>query len=293
MQVSKQAFTYVFDRRTGEPVWPIDERAVPKSTVTGEWTAPTQPFPTRPAPFDLQGTTEANLIDFTPELRREAAEVLRRFEHGPLYTPPSEDGTLVLPGSRGGANWGGAAFDPDTGVLYVPSRTAPSVMKPTGRLGDDGVYKAAAVDGIPIFKPPYARVTAIDMTRGEHAWTTPLGEGPRNHPRLKGLNLPSLGDFLDGESVLVTKTLLFATVWRRDRITGLPLTPIWAPSGDPAAQRKLLYAFDKASGALLHEFELDGHSAATPMTYSHAGRQYLVVGVGANEEAELVALALP
>ncbi len=292
MQVSKQAFTYVFDRRTGQPVWPIDERPVGKSTVADEWTSPTQPFPTRPPPFDRQGATEENLIDFTPDLRRQAVAILQQYVHGPLYTPPSETGTLTLPGSRGGANWGGAAFDPETGVLYVPSRTAPSVEKPTGRLADDGVYKATAIEGIPIFKPPYARVTAIDMNRGAIAWTAALGDGPRNHPRLEGLNLPPLGDFLDGESVLVTKTLLVATVWRRDRITGLPLIPPW-DSSDRAALRKLMYVFDKTSGSLLHVFEMDGYSAATPMTYSHGGRQYIVVGVGADQEAELVAFALP
>lgn len=178
-------------------------------------------------------------------------------------------------------------------MLYVPSRTAPSVDRPTGRLADDAVYKMTSIEGIPIFKPPYARVTAIDMRTGQHVWVAPLGEGPRNHPRLQGLNLPRLGDVLDGESAMVTKTLLFVSVWRGDRITGLPLVPLWAPSGDPAALRKLLYVFDKQSGALLREIEVDGYSAALPMTYSHGGQQYIVVGVGANEEAELVAFALP
>jgi len=261
--------------------------------VAGEWTAPTQPFPTKPPPFDLQGTIEANLIDFTPALRSQAADILRQYVTGPLYTPPSERGTLVLPGSRGGANWGGAAFDQETGLLYVPSRTAPSVEKPTGRMADDVIYKTAAVEGIPIFKPPYARLTAIDMNKGEHVWVAALGDGPRNHPLLKGLNLPPLGDFLDGESVMVTRTLVFATVWRRERLTGVPLVPLWAPAGDPAALRKLLYVFEKASGVQLHVFELDGYSAAAPMTYLHQGRQYIVIGVGANEDAELVALALP
>jgi quinoprotein glucose dehydrogenase len=160
-------------------------------------------------------------------------------------------------------------------------------------MSDDVIYKAASVDGIPIFKPPYARITAIDMSRGVHTWMSPLGEGPRNHPRLKGLDLPPLGDFLDGESVLVTRTLLFATVWRRERATGLPLVPVWAPHGDPQALRKLLYVFDKATGRQLHVIDMDGASAAAPMTYLHQGRQYLVVGVGGNEQAELVAFALP
>ena len=126
VQVSKQGFTYVFDRKTGEPVWPIEERPVPASTVPGERTSPTQPFPTKPPPFDLQGTTEENLIDFTPELRRRALEQLKTFEHGPLFTPLSlAKSNILVPGIAGGANWGGAGFDPDTGVLYVPSRTVP------------------------------------------------------------------------------------------------------------------------------------------------------------------------
>ena len=120
MQVSKQAFTYVFDRATGEPVWPIEERPVPPSTVPGEVAAPTQPFPTRPPAFDLQGTGEDNLIDLTPELRRRALEKLRQFDYGPLYTPPTERGTLMLPGLIGAASWGGAGFDHETGILYVP-----------------------------------------------------------------------------------------------------------------------------------------------------------------------------
>ena len=129
IQVSKQAFTYVFDRKTGEPVWPIEERPVPASTVPGERTSPTQPFPTKPPPFDLQGATEENLIDFTPELRRRALEQLKTFEHGPLFTPPSlAKSTVLVPGIAGGANWGGAAFDPETGMLYVPSRMAPTVV---------------------------------------------------------------------------------------------------------------------------------------------------------------------
>jgi quinoprotein glucose dehydrogenase len=141
----------------------------------------------------------------------------------------------------------------------------------------------ASIDGIPIFKPPYARVTAIDMHKGQHLWVAPLGEGPRNHPRLQSLNLPRLGDYLDGESALVTRTLLFVSVWRRDRVTGLPLVPLWAPSGDPAALRKLLYVFDKQSGALLREIEMDGYSAALPMTYSHGSQQYIVVGAARGE----------
>ena len=298
MQVSKQAFTYVFDRATGEPVWPIEERPVPPSTVPGEVAAPTQPFPTRPPAFDLQGTGEDNLIDLTPELRRRALEKLRQFDYGPLYTPPTERGTLMLPGLIGAASWGGAGFDAETGILYIPSRTSPSIARPTRpgerrrsiplRVGAD-----TTVEGIPLFKPPWARLTAFDMNRGEVLWISPLGNGPRNHPLLRDLDLPPLGDHIDGQSVLVTKELAFAAVWRRDRRDGTRLTPSWEPWGDPDAGRKLIYAFDKRDGELLHVVELDGFAASAPMTYLHEGKQYIAVAVGGNEDNALVALSLP
>ena len=298
MQVSKQAFTYVFDRATGEPVWPIDERPVPPSTVPGEQAAPTQPFPTRPPAFDLQGTTEDSLIDLTPELRQRALEKLRQFDYGPLYTPPTERGTLMLPGLIGAASWGGAGFDAETGILYVPSRTSPSIARPTRpgerrrsiplRVGAD-----TTVEGIPLFKPPWARLTAIDMNRGEVLWISPLGNGPRNHPLLRDLDLPPLGDHIDGQSILVTSELAFAAVWRRDRRDGSRLTPSWDPWGDPDAGRKLIYAFDKRNGELLHVVELDGFAASAPMTYLHEGKQYIAVAVGGNEDNALVALSLP
>ena len=298
MQVSKQAFTYVFDRVTGEPVWPIEERPVPPSTVPGEQAAPTQPFPTRPPAFDLQGTSEDDLIDFTPDLRRRALEKLRQFDYGPLYTPPTERGTLMLPGLIGAASWGGAGFDAETGILYVPSRTSPSIARPTRpgerrrgtplRVGAD-----TTVEGIPLFKPPWARLTAIDMNRGEIRWISPLGNGPRNHPLLRDLDLPPLGDHIDGQSILVTNELAFAAVWRRDRRDGSRLTPSWDPWGDPDAGRKLIYAFDKRNGELLHVIELDGFAASAPMTYLHEGKQYIAVAVGGNEDNALVALSLP
>jgi quinoprotein glucose dehydrogenase len=363
IQVSKQAFTYVFDRKTGQPVWPIEERPVPQSTVAGERTSPTQPIPSKPPAFDLQGSLEANLIDFTPELRQRGLEQLKTFVAGPLYMPPSEQGTLQLPGNLGGANWGGAAFDPETGILYVPSRTTPTIARatprapgaapgatpasppasgaerggqagrgsapqaapagrglgasdhddaqtgrggtpgqgnapPGGRGGGPGAGAAnpanrMTVDGLPLFKPPYARLTAIDLNKGDHLWTTAVGEGPRNHPLLKDLKLPPLGDAMDGIGVLLTKNVVFVTTWRRQRGTGAALVPSWEPYGDPNALRKVLYAFDKRTGALLREFEMDGYSAAPPMSYMHGGKQYLVMAVGANEEAAMVAFGLP
>ena len=296
IQVSKQAFTYVLDRETGEPIWPIEERPVPPSTVTGEQASPTQPFPTKPPPFDLQGTTVDNLIDFTPELRQRALSQLENFDYGPLYTPPTERGLLMLPGMLGASNWGGVGFDPETHILYVPSRTSPSIVRPTpfDTEGRRRVRNAeTTMDGLPLFKPPWARMTAIDMNRGEILWVSPLGNGPRNHPLLRDLDLPPLGDHIDGQSVLVTKTLVFATVWKRDRRNGGRLTPSWDPWGDPDAGRKLVYAFDKQTGDLLHVVEMDGFAASAPMSYLHDGKQYLAMTVGGNEDNALIALSLP
>ena len=312
IQVSKQGFTYVFDRKTGQPVWPIEERPVPQSTVPGEKSSPTQPFPTKPPAFDLQGTTEENLIDFTPELRKRALEQLQKAGpggYGPLFQPPTPAGTLALPGTLGGANWGGAAFDPETGILYVPSRMTPSVVRAVVlRLGGAAMAQAREagtggapvnlqnlmyLDGLPLFKPPYARLTAIDLNKGEILWTSAVGNGPRNHPQLKDLKLPPLGDFMDGIGVLLTKNVVFVTTWRRQRGNQQPLQPSWQPYGDPDANRKILYAFDKRTGAVLREFDMDGHAAAPPMSYLHDGKQYIALNVGGNEEAALVALALP
>jgi len=188
-QVSKQAFTYVFDRRTGEPVWPIEERKVPESLVPGEWTASTQPFPTKPPPFDRQGLRESDLIDFTPELEARAIEIYREtLLGGPMFTPPTLAGEsrrvmAQLPGQAGGANWGGAAVDPNSGVLFVPSQTrvgTMSLVPPTARQPSDRDYLPAFTfpggpEGLPLVKPPWSRLTAIDLNRGEILWQTPVG----------------------------------------------------------------------------------------------------------------------
>jgi quinoprotein glucose dehydrogenase len=296
IQVSKQGFTYVFDRKTGRPVWPIEERRVPASVVPGERTSPTQPFPTRPPPFDLQGSTEENLIDYSPELRSRAREQLLTFEHGPLFTPLSATkSNLLVPGIAGGANWGGAGFDPETGILYVPSRTAPTVITlvPVDPKQGNMRYVRAdlgtgggkeLIDGLSIFKGPYSRVTAIDLNRGAHRWMSALGDGPRDHPLLKGLTVPPLGERMQGVSVLVTKTLVF--------ISAIPIGGA-AQSASAGTTRKLLYVFDKQTGERLREIEIDAFSAAAPMTYMHGGKQYIVIGTGSGPTSELVALGLP
>ena len=302
IQVSKQAFTYVLDRRTGTPVWPIEEKAVPQSRVPRERTSATQPMPSKPPAFDLQGTTDDNLIDFTPQLKAQALEKLRLFEFGPLFTPPSEKGTIVLPGMFGGANWGGAGFDPTTGTLYVPSRMYPSVErvaaqdpKRTNLLyrggGTGPSVDDAVIDGLPIFKPPYSRVTALDLNSGTRRWMAPLGNGPREHPLLKSLRPGPLGDQIHGGSVLVTSTLLFVSVTHL-QYNGQPNPPKWAVHGDRNMAQKAIHVFDKASGALLHTIEYP-MGAAAPMTFLHNGKQYVVFAAGGGEQCELVALSLP
>jgi quinoprotein glucose dehydrogenase len=286
VQVSKQGFTYVFDRKTGKPVWPIEERPVPQSGVAGERTSPTQPFPLRPPPFERQGLTDEDLIDFTPELRAQALAVVSGFDRGPLFTPPSERGAIALPGWVGGANWGGAAVDPETGVLFVPSITLPSVlqlMKPDPA-ASNFLYRRGGVTLL--------RVTAIDLNRGELRWTTPLGGGPRTHPRLAHLNLPPLGAGLRS-APLVTRTLLFVAmgqgglgVPRNVAVGDQPLSAV------PPPEAPKLVAFDKATGAQVWDTTPSGRPVAAPMTYLHDGVQYIVVATGLGPSAELVAYTL-
>jgi len=291
VQTTKQAFAYVFDRRTGEPVWPIEERPVPKSDTPGEWTSPTQPFPTKPAPYDRQGITVDDLIDFTPELRREALEIVKEYRLGPLYTPVSRvdapdgtRGTIQVPGANGGTNiMGGAAVDPETGILYVASQgghsrislvhdPARSEMRYVS-LGPGGLR---GPQGLPLLKPPYGRITAIDLNTGEHLWWIPNGDTPdavKNHPALKGVAIPRTGKSAHA-NVLVTKTLLFYGEGR---------------GGGP-----FFHAVDKRTGEEIAVIPLPAPTNAAPMTYLHRGRQYIVVAVAsADVPAELVALALP
>jgi glucose dehydrogenase len=300
-QVTKQAFCFLFDRVTGRPLWPVEERPVPHSKVPGERTSPTQPFPTKPAPFDRQGLMVDDLIDFTPELRREAEEILGKYAHGPLFTPPSLGSNLQLPGAGGGASWAGASFDPESGILYVPSITAPWTI-PLGPQPDPPNSYAARVTGtprwrasgplgLPLTKPPYGRVTAVDLASGEHVWMSPMGDGPRLHPALKALSLPRLGWDSRG-FVLVTKTLLLVAQEgeRKPPRQSASRTSVvfeYEPR-DPALQ-----VFDKRTGELITKVPLPNNALGSPMTYAVGGKQYIVVAVGgANHPAELVALAL-
>jgi quinoprotein glucose dehydrogenase len=312
-QLTKQAFTFVFDRVTGKPIWPIEERPVPQSDVPGERTSPTQPFPTKPAPFDRQGMTADDLVDFTPEIKAEALRIASQYRMGPLFTPPSlvvpngTKGTWFLPAGPGGANWPGGAVDPETGVLYVPSVTSASAnalaadpQRSTmsylggwvggfgggGRVpgrgnvpeGDQGPH------GLPMVKPPWGRITAIDLNTGDHLWMVPNGDTPeyvKKHLASAGVTIPKTGQ--PGRAgVMVTKTLLFA-----GEGNGLFASP-------PGGGGPMLRAYDKATGAVVGEFKLPANQSGVPMTYMVNGKQFIVVAVGArNQAGELVALALP
>ena len=298
-QVSKQGFTYVLDRRTGAPVWPIEERPVPQSTVPGERTHPTQPFPTKPPAYERQGITEADLIDYTPELKAAALEVFKQFETGPLFTPPSEKGTIVNPGWAGGANWAGATFDPETSTLYVPSMTSPIVVqlvKPNPERSNllytrGGTMMPPMIDGLPIVKPPYGRVTAIDLNKGDTKWVAAIGDGPRNHPLLKDLNLPALGAPIRN-AAMVTKTLLFVAMGAGNLGGGRNLPIGGRPLSKVEIEPTKLRVYDKATGAPLWDMDAPARPLASPMTYMFQGRQYIVVAGGGGTNAELIAFAL-
>jgi quinoprotein glucose dehydrogenase len=291
VQTTKQGFAYVFDRITGQPIWPIEERPVPKSDTPGEWTSPTQPFPTKPKAYERQGVTTDDLIDFTPELRRQALEIVKEVRLGPLYTPVSRidapdgtKGTLQAPGANGGVNiMGGSAVDPETGILYVASQGGHSRItlesnpeRSEMRYVSQGPGGLRGPQGLPLLKPPYGRITAIDLNTGEHLWMIPNGDTPnavKNHPALRGLDIPRTGKNAHA-NVLVTKTLLFYGEGRN--------------GGD------VFHAVDKRTGEEIASLTLPAATNASPITFIHGGRQYIVVAIAsADVPAELVAIGLP
>jgi quinoprotein glucose dehydrogenase len=290
VQLSKQGFAYVLNRETGEPVWPIEERAVPQSDVPGEWTSPTQPFPTKPPAFERQGILEDDLIDFTPELRAEALRVVEDYRLGPIYTPPSviepdgNRGTLALPSAGGGVNWPGGAVDAEAGILFVPSLTRPQLFALTDGTEGTGVRRhisfaggAPTVRDLPLVKPPYGRITAIDLKVGEILWQVPHGATPRyirEHPDLQGVDVPTTGSQTQGSGLLVTSTLLF--------------------SGEGARGEPVLRAYDKRTGDVVHEVQLPGGpTTGFPITYMADGQQHIVVAALDEERiAELVAFTV-
>ena len=346
-QITKQGWVYVFDRTNGKPVWPIEERPVEKGTVPGEWYSPTQPFVTKPPPFERQGVSTNDLIDFTPALHEEALKLVSRYKIGPIFTPPVVSkvegplGTLVMPSATGGANWQGGALDPDTNKLYVYSVTQPSafgLVQPDpaksdfgyvlgvaranappvqtqtesagparndtpaagagggrgqapagaagggrGAAGGGGGAGVLSVQGLPLIKPPYGRITAIDLNKGDISWQIPHGETPdniKNHPALKGIDIPRTGR--PGRiGVLVTKNLVIAG-------EGGFFT---APNGQRGA---MLRAYDKATGQEVGAVYMPAPQTGSPMTYFYNNKQYIVVAIsGAAYTGELVAFKLP
>ena len=300
-QVTKQGFVFVFDRVTGHPVWPIEERPVPQTDVPGEETSPTQPFPTKLPPFERQGVSMDDLIDFTPELRAQAVEIVSKLRLGTLYTPPSlvepggTQGTLIYPSATGGGSWQGAAADLENGLLFVPSATYPSVLGlgPDSRsnlryVGFKGMRLTGAggPGGLPLVKPPWGRITAYDLKTGELLWQVANGDTPafiRNHPALKGVTLPKSGT-IERSGLLVTRTLLFA-----GEGGGMFVVPRGVGAGGP-----MFRAYDKMTGEVVAEVELPANQTGQPMTYMVNGKQYIVMAIGApGHPSELVALTLP
>jgi glucose dehydrogenase len=289
VQLTKQSFAYVLDRGTGRPVWPILERRVPASDVPGEWTSPTQPFPSMPKPYDRQGFTDADLIDFTPDVLAVARAAAKQYRLGPLYTPPSladaadgTIGTLSMPSATGGANWEGGAVDPETGVLYVPSRTAVEVLTLTHDAKASSVRyiqgngrAPKVLESLPLVKPPWGRITAIDLNSGQHLWWMANADTPKavlQHPALAGVPLPRTG-IATRAGLLLTKSLLFA--------------------GEGWGGTPILRAHDKTTGKILAEVPLPSTQAGQPVTYLHAGKQYIAMFVGDGKSpGELVALSL-
>jgi quinoprotein glucose dehydrogenase len=289
VQLTKQGFAFVFDRVTGEPVWKIEERSVPASDVEGEHAWPTQPFPTKPPAFTEQGVTLDDAFDLTPELKAAAQAELKKYRMGPLFTPPSLRGTVQRPGLIGGANWGGAAFDTRAGVLYFkttnqanvgrvgkPDRTSanPRASEVDAEFTRVGDTNAEFMNGLPLLKPPFGHLVALDLNRGTIKWRVPFGDTPslRRHPALAGVTLPAVLGTAGAPGVLATAGGL-----------------VFAGGGDVA-----FHAVDAASGAELWKMALPRRANATPMTYRSAGgRQFVVIATGGGEDAALVAFAVP
>jgi quinoprotein glucose dehydrogenase len=282
--LTKTGLAFVFDRVTGKPVWPIEERPVPESDVAGEHAWRSQPFPTKPPAFTEQGVTLDDAFDLTPELKKAAQLELQKYRIGPLYTPPTLRGTVQRPGIIGGANWGGGAFDAETGLLFIKTTNQANVVrvgKPDntrpGEVDADytrvGDTNAEFMKGIPLLKPPYGHLVAIDLNAGAIKWRVPFGDMPalRRHPALQDVKLPAVLGTPGAPGVLATRGGL-----------------VFAGGGDMA-----LHAVDMRNGAELWQVPLPRRANATPMTYrSRAGRQFVVIATGGGEDAALVAFAL-
>ena len=302
-QPSKQAWLYVFDRITGEPIWPIEERPIEASDVPGELLSATQPYPTKPPAYDRQGVSLDDLVDFTPEIRSRAEEIAARHRIGPIFTPITVSepdgviGTLMLPSAGGGTNWPGGSIDPETGIAYLysftnvtvlglindPERSDMNFIRGRAR-GIPAVDAALNIDGIPLIKPPWGRITAIDLKQGEILWQVAHGETPdniKNHPLLQGIDIPRTGR-IGRVGTLITKSLVIAAE------SGGTIT---LPSGEEGAY---LRAYDKATGADAGQVVVPAAASGSPMTYMHDGQQYIVFAIsGGGFAGELIAYRLP
>jgi quinoprotein glucose dehydrogenase len=335
-QPTKQGILYVFDRVTGEPVWPIEETPVEKGNVPGEWYAPTQPIPSKPPAYSRNGVTPDVLIDFTPAMRDQALTIVSKYKLGPVFTPPAEStiggplATLTLGTAAGGTNWPGASYDPDTHNVYafacnsclVPIGVVPApkeisdmryVMGTAGRPveiargpgenagadapmpskkpepaaaggGGGGGYAPLSVQGLPLIKPPYGTISAINLDRGEIVWQVAHGDTPdfvRNSPALKGMNLPRMGQPGYNVGTLITKTLVIAG-------DGMVTTTPEHPRG------AMLRAYDKLTGKEAGAVWMPAPQTGSPMTYMWNGKQYIIVAIsGGVYSGEYVAYALP
>jgi len=299
VETTKQGFAYVFNRYTGEPIWPMVERPVAQSDLPGEKLSPTQPFPTKPAAFEIQELSDENLIDFTPALKQEAREIIKHYKVGPLFNPPIQVGhpsglrSFVSCPSGASNIYSPTVADPETGIVYVGTERScraenlvpgqqmdePDDPKTTGKTLSRWVVAnrgdLRGPQGLPIWKPPYSRIVAIDMNTGDHVWAIPNGETPeqiKNHPALKGVNIPNTGQ-QSHPVLLATKTLLLSA---------------------PGGTESVLYALDKKTGKRLGTVKLPAPGQYGMMTYLHEGRQYIVVQVmGRNHPGSLAALRLP
>ena len=317
-QPTKQAFLYVFDRVTGQPIWPIEEKPVPQGDTPGEKYSKTQPIPSKPAAYNRQGLAVDDLIDFTPALRAEAVKAIEKYKIGPVFTPPvvsKADGpiaTLQMASQGAATNWPGGAYDPETHILYVHSQSAVATLglvpPPPGAAPDvryhqgtvlagarrsggsgsasaaeGGAVTALTIQGLPLVKPPYGQLNAISLDTGDILWQVPHGETPdaiKNHPALKGLNIPRTGR-PGNVGTLVTKTLV---------ISGEPGFGITS-TGQRGA---MLRAYDKKTGAEVGAVYMPAPQTGSPMTYMLNGRQYLMVAIsGGSYSGELLALKLP
>jgi quinoprotein glucose dehydrogenase len=318
MQPTKQSWLYVFDRMTGQPVWPIVERPVAKGDVPGEWYSPTQPFPSRPAAYDRQGVSLDDLIDFTPELKAQGQAIAAKYKLGPIFTPPVESkwpaplATLMMPSATGGANWPGGSYDPETHMFIVYSATQitglglvppkdrtvsdmrfiqgrasdpskPAPVEAGGGGGEGGGGAEFSVQGLPLVKPPYGRITAFNMDTGDLVWQVAHGETPdniRNHPALRGVNIPRTGR-TGRIGTIITKTMVIAGE------AGFATQP-------DGRRGAMLRAYDKMNGRELGAVYMPAPQTGTPMTYMLNGKQYIVVAIsGAGFGAELIAYKLP